>query len=247
MPRPAATPSLIAALSSRPVSSAMPKRPAPSDSSTSSEVAPTSAISKSWMTAAPLVAMAETKPRSMRSITTGPRPVLITCAPRPHTTPASARLASTIARTTALKSAAARMFGSESTKAPIDVVDAEGRAKSSYENGIPLCPPSTSVSLTRSQYQHRIAVAVEAIALGDGGIIRGSDQRAAGERRHQHQQRGSRQVEVGQQAADDLKAEAGIDEEVGRAAAGDDGAVVRARNGLERPRRRRSEEHTSEL
>ena len=47
----APTPSLIAAFSSRPVSSAMPKRPGPSASSTSSEVDPDSASSKSWMTA----------------------------------------------------------------------------------------------------------------------------------------------------------------------------------------------------
>ena len=50
------------------------------------------------MIAAPLVAIADTKPRSIRSISTGPRPVLITCAPSPQTTPASPRFASTMAR-----------------------------------------------------------------------------------------------------------------------------------------------------
>jgi hypothetical protein len=92
----------------------MPKRPVPSDSSTSSEVPPVSAISKSWMIAAPLVAMADTKPRSIRSASTGPRPVLITCAPIPQTTPPPDRFASTIAETTARKSAAASNDGRES-------------------------------------------------------------------------------------------------------------------------------------
>ena len=47
-----------------PVSSAIPKRPGPNASSTSSEVEPARAISKSWMIPAPLVARADTNPRS---------------------------------------------------------------------------------------------------------------------------------------------------------------------------------------
>ncbi len=127
-----ATPSVMAAFSSRPVSSAMPKRPGPSASSTSSEVAPTSATSKSWMTAAPLVAMADTKPRSIRSTRIGPSPVLITCAPSPQTTPPPSRAASAIARTTALKSAAARMPGQRfDERADRRRRRSTGRAKSS--------------------------------------------------------------------------------------------------------------------
>ena len=65
------------AFSCVPVSSAMPNVPGPSVASTSSEVPPDSAISKSWMMPAPLVAMAETNPRSIRSTSTGLSPVLV--------------------------------------------------------------------------------------------------------------------------------------------------------------------------
>ena len=109
----------MAPFSSRPVSSAMPKRPGPSASSTSSEVAPTSATSKSWMTPAPLVAIADTNPRSIRSISIGPEPGLDHVraeAPDDAAVAAPARRRSRA--TTALKSAAARMSGSESTNAP---------------------------------------------------------------------------------------------------------------------------------
>jgi hypothetical protein len=44
----------------RPVSSAMPNRPGPSASSTSSDVPPDNAISKSWIIPAPFIARAET-------------------------------------------------------------------------------------------------------------------------------------------------------------------------------------------
>src|SRR4051812_32035259 len=264
MPRPAATPSLIAPLSSRPVSSAMPKRPGPSASSTSSDVAPASATSKSWMIDAPLVAMAETKPRSMRSISTGPSPVLITCAPNPHTTPPSARFASPIAATIALKSAAASMEGSESRKPPIDAPGVAGRAKSATRallardfNGYVLTSDrsnSSYVKITNSpthqftnspihqftnlRYQHRVAVAVEPVPLRDRRIICGTDAIAARERRDQHQQRRLRQVKVRQQPADHAKLRARIQEEIGIAGARDDGPVSGSRHCLQRPRRR---------
>src|SRR5262249_40637086 len=80
------------------------------------------------MTAAPLVATAETNPRSIKSMRIGPRPVLITCAPMPQAMPL-VRFAATIARTMALRAAAARMFGSEAMKSPMpDAI--HGRPKS---------------------------------------------------------------------------------------------------------------------
>ena len=90
-PSPSCTPSLIAAFSSSPGflrhaeaarARALRRRPRTS--------LPDNASSKSWMTPAPLVASAETKPRSIRSISTGDSPVLITCAPMPQMMPRSA-------------------------------------------------------------------------------------------------------------------------------------------------------------
>ena len=113
------------------VSSAMPKRPGPRAASTSSEVAPASAISTSWMTPAPFNASAETRPRSIRSISTGDRPALMTCAPRPHTIGAPAARAATIASTTAVNSAAASSFGSRATNVSTLAPGTCGAAKSS--------------------------------------------------------------------------------------------------------------------
>ena len=95
----------------RPVSSAIPKRPGPSASSTSSDVPPESASSKSWIRPAPLVASAETNPRSIRSMRIGERPVFKTCAPKPQRMPRSFARARRIAATIALKSAPARIEG----------------------------------------------------------------------------------------------------------------------------------------
>src|ERR1700687_3527270 len=50
--------------------------------------------------------------------------------------------------------------------------------------------------------QHRITVAVEAITGGDRMRIRAPDDVVAGKRRDQHQQRGFRQVEIGEQPVD---------------------------------------------
>ncbi len=130
-PMPRETPSVMAPLSSRPVSSAMPKRPGPSASSTSSEVDPASAISKSWMMPAPFVANADTKPRSARSTRIGARPVFTTCAPKPQMMPPPESRAAAMAAATALKSAAPRMPGRLSTNAATPAPFACGFAKSS--------------------------------------------------------------------------------------------------------------------
>ena len=123
-------PSLMAPFNSRPVSSAMPNRPGPSASSTSSEVEPDRASSKSWITPAPFVAMADTNPRSIRSMTTGESPVLSTCAPRPQMMPCPPSRAARIAATTALKSAAARMTGRLSISPATPLPALYGLAKS---------------------------------------------------------------------------------------------------------------------
>ena len=54
----------------------------------------------------------------------------MTCAPRPHSTPPPLRLASAIAAMIALRSAAARMFGSESMKEAMLAVASHGLPKS---------------------------------------------------------------------------------------------------------------------
>jgi hypothetical protein len=83
------------------------------------------------MIAAPLVAIAETNPRSIRSISSGPSPVLMTCAPIPHTMPASVRRASRNAATMVLNAAPARISGIESRSAATGPPGETGRAKSS--------------------------------------------------------------------------------------------------------------------
>src|SRR5689334_25341625 len=66
--------------------------------------------------------------------------------------------------------------------------------------------------------KHRIAVAVEAVALIDGVAVRAANIIHAAERGNQHEQGGLRQVEIGEQALDDVKAVAGRHEEPGFAA-----------------------------
>src|SRR5688500_3497500 len=63
--------------------------------------------------------------------------------------------------------------------------------------------------------QHRVAVAEEAISLGDGVGVGAADVVDAGEGAHQHEQRGARQVEVRDQAVDRAEAVARQDEETG--------------------------------
>src|ERR1700674_3650472 len=61
--------------------------------------------------------------------------------------------------------------------------------------------------------EHRVAVAEKAVALTDRVRVRGANRHVAGKGGHQHHQRRPRQMEVGQQAVDDAKAESGGDEE----------------------------------
>src|SRR5882672_1809317 len=85
-------------------------------------------------------------------------------------------------------------------------------------------PGSPSIT-GRTINQHRVAVGIEAITLLDGvpiGFAYGLD---SGERRDEHEQGRSRQVEVGDQLVDHAEPESGDDEQVGLGFAGDRGAV----------------------
>ena len=79
-------PRVMASLSIRPVSSAIPNRPESISASTSSDVCPMKASSKSWMMTAPFIASAVTMPRSIRSTSSGPSPTFTTWAPMPTIT-----------------------------------------------------------------------------------------------------------------------------------------------------------------
>src|SRR3954469_7131191 len=188
------------------------------------------------MTAAPLVASADTNPRSIKSISTGPRPVLITCAPSPHTTPDPFRLASTIAPTPAFRSAAASMLGSESSNCRTVTPPVTGRAKSSalalllrdfsgyvrtpvrsnssYGNGITL-ESGYRLSIPTSENEHRVPITIEPVALPHRQFICGEPPLAPAEGRDQHQQGRFRQVKVGKQPADDPELVPGMDEQIG--------------------------------
>src|SRR5689334_1071064 len=99
--------------------------------------------------------------------------------------------------------------------------------------------PTTNLPISADQ--HRVAVAIEAVAFGDGRAVRREDMVAAGEGGDEHDQRRLGQMEVGHQSVDDAEVEAGIDEEIRRSGAGDDGAVVGARDRFERARRGRAD------
>src|SRR6185369_17894954 len=62
--------------------------------------------------------------------------------------------------------------------------------------------------------QHRVAVAEEAVALGDGVSVERANALVAGERGDEHEQRALGQVEVREQQIDDAKGKARSDEEV---------------------------------
>ena len=65
--------------------------------------------------------------------------------------------------------------------------------------------------------QHRVAVAVEAVAAGDGVVVGGEDALLAGEGGDEHDQRRARQVEVGEHDVDGAEGVAGADEDRGAA------------------------------
>src|SRR5829696_3162567 len=136
----------------------------------------------------------------MRSIRSGETPVLMTCAPMPHMMPPPRFFAATMALTTRRTSAAPSIPGSESSQVLNDAPRAIGLAKSSAcallrldANGYVRTPDRSNSSygnaIGRSDYQHRVAVAVEPIAALDGFAIGGQDPFLTGECRHQHQQR----------------------------------------------------------
>ncbi len=115
---------------------------------------------------APFIASAETQPRSMRSISTGDTPVLMTCAPMPHTMPAPRVLAATIASTTRRTSAPPRMAGSASNQALNDEPRGTGVAKSSArallgrdDKGYVLTPDMSNSSYGNGMARQSISMA----------------------------------------------------------------------------------------
>ncbi len=89
----------------------MPNRPLSISASTSSEVWPIKANSKSWIIPAPFMATAVTIPRSIKFVTIGARPTLMTWAPMPTITGRPFRCAVAIALATARSVLTPRMSG----------------------------------------------------------------------------------------------------------------------------------------
>src|SRR5882672_4149601 len=176
------------------------------------------------MMPAPFIASAETYPRSIKSISTGETPVLMTCAPMPQTMPPPRVLAATTASTTRRMSAAPRIAGSESNHDLNEAPAENGLAKSSARalltreaSGYVRTPDRSNSSYSngigRSEYQHRIAVAVKPVALLNGLGIRVQHTFATGKRGHEHQQRRPRQMKVRDHAGHELEGVTGMDEE----------------------------------
>ena len=113
------------------VSPAIPKVPSSKLAATSSEVWPIIAISVSWMAVAPFMATEVRMPRSIRSMSTGARPHLITCPPMPIATVRWAEADSTTCPTNSVKSFPTVPFGSEARKSSKDASGFGARAKSS--------------------------------------------------------------------------------------------------------------------
>src|SRR5438046_8337543 len=86
--------------------------------------------------------------------------------------------------------------------------------------------------------QHGVAIAEKAIALAYRVRVRRTDRVVTRERRHQHEQRGTRQMEVGEKAIHYPEAVTRRDEQVGLACECRDGALFTRRR-LERPQRGR--------
>src|SRR4029453_2286704 len=148
------------------------------------------------MIPAPLVAIADTNPRSIRSMRTGDSPVLRTWAPSPQTIARSSRRARTTAATTCLKSAPASSAGKFSTKLVTPVPGLWGLANCATDtllwrdaSGYVRTPDRSNTSygsLIAIRYslfarpvpvrvlndQHRVTVTIEPIAIGDSLTIR---------------------------------------------------------------------------
>src|SRR3546814_14466013 len=63
--------------------------------------------------------------------------------------------------------------------------------------------------------EHRITVAEKAVYMLDGGLVGGHGFGITGERRNQHQQRGFRQMKVGDQGIDHMQRPAWVDKDIG--------------------------------
>src|SRR5206468_8388991 len=94
------------------------------------EVAPASATSKSWISAAPFIATAVTYRRFSRSISTGASPHLMACPPSPQMIGLRRERARSSAATTARKLSPARMRGKEFVQARTEAPAGGTRAKS---------------------------------------------------------------------------------------------------------------------
>src|SRR6476661_5899565 len=75
--------------------------------------------------------------------------------------------------------------------------------------------------------QHSVPIAVEPVAFGDGGPVGVEDEFTPREGAHQDEERGLRQMEVREQAAQHPELEAGVDEQLRLASRRDDLAIVR--------------------
>jgi hypothetical protein len=78
--------------------------------------------------------------------------------------------------------------------------------------------------------EHAVAVGVEAVAFADGFLVGGEDEFAAGEGADEHEERGTGEVEIGEERAGLLEFVGGVDEDAGAAGTRLDGA---GRLGLE--------------
>jgi hypothetical protein len=76
------------------------------------------------------------------------------------------------------------------------------------------------------QNQHAVAVAIKTIPLQHGFSIGAQDQPPAGERRHQHQERGAGEMEIGEQPVHRPELEPGTDKKVGRTRPGEEAALL---------------------
>ncbi len=79
-------------------------------------------------------------------------------------------------------------------------------------------------------HEHAIAIRIESVALGDGMTIGVEHPLLAGEGAHQHEQRGLRQMEIGEQRAHHPEFKARIDKNVSLAASRPSPGPIARRN-----------------